>query len=343
MIDKLKTLIEKSNRIVVTAHLGPDADSVCSSLLLAASLKENFPGKQVAVCMEEEIKQLSFVDDYDIIEFGLLEEAFNEHEPDLVIICDANNLARCSRNPDPLRQYIADNQTGVAIIDHHQPTNIEPNQVYINQKSPAVTQDIYEICFEQLKLKKPKNYARNTMIGIYSDTGGFIYENVRYKETFSIVASLIEDGADLEEISTSSSQQSEDSLLVLIELLENLDSFGNGTYSHISDEFTKKWQSGQKSPEVIKEGFDLFMNRILRNVGGRPWGFVVYPDLLARSKAYKVSFRSISGTVDVAELASSLGGGGHIQAAGASVAARSVEEAIAQVKEVIRASNQATS
>lgn len=335
MEENLKLLIEAANAILITSHIGPDADSLCSSLVLEATLKENYNDKKIVVCMEEEYNPLAFLVGYESIQFGILSDNFNKHQPDLLIILDASNLARCSREPESARSYIDEQGAKIAVIDHHEPIEVEPGAVYINQASPAVTQDICEICFDQWKLRKPEAYAQTAMVGLYSDTGGFTYDNPRYKDTFKLAASLIADGASPELAANQLTQYSKDGLAVLNELIKNLNQTKDCTYSYISDEFYSAWQRDGRPADAIHEGFDIFLHNFIRNVEGRFWGFTVYPDPKAKEKTYSVSFRSLQGRVDVSALARQLGGGGHKPAAGAKIKAESVGAALEAVKTVV--------
>lgn len=287
--------------------------------------------------MEEEYGVLGFLDDYDDVKFIPLAEALAKHGPELLIILDGNNLARCSRDPQPALKLINEAKTAIAVIDHHEPTDVEPGALYINHKSPAVTQDVYEICFNQLNLKKPAGYAQTAMVGLYSDTGGFTYDNPRYKDTFRMASELIEDGASTELAASQLTQYSYEGLEVLTELLKNVAQTKDCTYTYISDEFYQRWTADGRLAESIHEGFDIFLHNFMRNIEGRFWGFAIYPDPNAIDKTYSVSFRSLQGKVDVSRFARQLGGGGHKAAAGAKIKASSVDEALQQVESVISA------
>ena len=333
--NKLKELIDTSGRILITSHLGPDADSLCSSLLLGEILKTNFPDKTVVVCMEEEYKPLSFLDKYEQIDFLPLAESLAKYQPQLLIILDGNNVTRCSREPAPALEFISDKKINIAIIDHHEQIDMEQGATYINRKSSAVTQDIYELCFNGFNLKRPEKYAQTAMIGLYSDTGGFTYDTPRYKDAFKMAGELIDDGASAELAANQLAQYSHDGLEVLAELIKNVQQTQECTYSYISDGFYDAWASRNRPLEAIHEGFDIFLHNFLRNIEGRFWGFAIYPDQNAKVKTYSVSFRSLQGRVDVAEFARKLGGGGHKPAAGAKIQTDGVQTALASVKAAV--------
>lgn len=328
MIDKLKELISGSKSILITTHLGADPDAVCSSLLLYKTLKANFPHKTVTVTIEELSYGLDYLDDFSKIKHSPLHKSIDHFKPELLIILDANNLSRCTRYPEKIGETIKD--TKIAVIDHHEQHDKGPCDVYVNQNSPAVTQDIYDICFTQLGLIKPDNYATLTLTGIYSDTGGFIHLTSGYEKTFDIVKKLVADGASVDKIHRQLNNYSVESTQVLARLLENTDSYAGFTYSYVGDSDIENFDY-----DDIKQGVDNYVNNYLRNIENRGSGFVVYQDLNNPKKAYKVSFRSLPDKHDVAEIAGRLGGGGHKPAAGASVEAQTLDEAIDKVKQAI--------
>jgi hypothetical protein len=130
-------------------------------------------------------------------------------------------------------------------------------------------------------------------------------------------------------------QFTDEDMAVFGELSTNLTPSGNFSYSFIRDEFVKQWLADGKSGEQLHGGVDLFVNRFIRNISNRQWGFVVYKNVLQGDNIYSVSFRAVGTVMDVAAIANKLGGGGHKPAAGAKFSAASVEEAIRKVQQAI--------
>ena len=328
MIDNFKQLLETSDSILITTHLGADPDAVCSGLLLAKTLGLNYPSKKVNLVAEEVSYGLDFIDGFNSIKKSPLGSAIAGFKPDLLIILDANNLARCTRNPVAAKDAL--NGANTIIIDHHEPDDKDKSDVYIHQNSPAVTQDIYDICFDQLGMKKPPGYAEVAMTGLYSDTAGFVHLTDDYEKTFKIVMTLIKDGASIEGIHSNLHQYSSSATEVLAELLAKTSPFLKFSYSFITDEY-----AASKPANEIKQGIDIYVNDYVRNIDGRKSGFVVYKDLNSQKGEYKVSFRSLPGLVDVASIAKKLGGGGHKPSAGASFEAADINDALSKVKQAI--------
>lgn len=338
-IKELKELIDRAEKILVTSHISPDPDALSSVLLLGTTLKHNYPVKDVVMALEEEPEGLDFLADYNGIKFGPLLETIKGAKPDLFVMLDAVNYERCSRTGgEQVRQYLADNKVKTAIIDHHEPAGKDGTDVYIHQGSPAAVQDVYEVLFDRMKLKKPTGYGETTMLGIYSDTSAFKYLNDRHKATFKIVSELIDAGVRIEELFYKLNQYTEEQMRAIAALSKNVTHQDDYTYSFVSDEFVTEWKNEGKSAESLHRARELFINNYIRNIEGRLWGFVVCKDSTLDDDSYSVSLRSVRGAKDVSILANILGGGGHKPAAGAKIQAKNLQEALTKVKQAITSS-----
>jgi phosphoesterase RecJ-like protein len=334
--DKFIQLLESAERILVITHVGPDPDAFTSLLLMGTTLKKNYPDKQIMMTSEEQTGDLSSLTGYQDIKLQRLEEAIDQYAPQLIIMVDSMNFKRCTRkDADVISKKVKDQGIKLVIIDHHERTDVEDNAVYINNDGPAAVQEVYETLFRDMGLQKPEGYAQTTMLGLYSDSGGFINHNPRFDDTMDLAKELTAAGANLELINNLLSRHSFDEMSAIGELASNLGFNDDYNFSFISDEFTKRWEDDGKDFEELKLGVSAFVNHYIRNIGERRWGFVVYKDLAAGDNIYGVSLRSISGTKNVAEIANRLGGGGHIPAAGAKIQVNSVKDALEQVKKVI--------
>lgn len=333
----LKELIESGDRILVTSHISPDPDAVSSILLLGTTLKQNFPGKQIVMALEESpTRDLSFLNEYKSLKFENLLQLLNSFKPDLLVMVDVANLSRISRTEgESIKKWLQDNQSKIAIIDHHEPIGKDNSNIYINERLPATAQQIFKLCFKELGLQRPKDYAETTLLGIITDTNRFKYQNPKHAETFRVVDELLDDGASIEKIENISERYNSEQISVLIELLKNLTAEVNYNYSFLGDEFMANWQKSSNSFDSIKGGSDLFINQFLRNYADNYWGFAIYNEYLSGENVYSARFRAIDGSQDVSLLAAKLGGGGHKGAAGAKFTAASVEEALEKVKEAI--------
>lgn len=329
--------IQNAQRILITSHVSPDPDAVCSALLLGNTLKANFKDKIISISLEEKPDSLDYLEGYSQIQFSELGQLIKENHPGLLIVVDAPNLQRCTRlDIDLVKKQLEELGTRIVLIDHHQPETGDKLDLTINKGRPAATQEVYELCFDELKFSKPSGYAETTLLGIYSDTGGFIYKANRPRQMFELVSELVESGVSLESIKNRLESYTPDHLKVIAELANNVSGTKDYTYSYISDEFYEKWQKNNKLANVLHTGCKKFVDSYIRNIDGRQWGFIVFRNSLLEANMYSVSFRSTNGVVDVSQIAKKMSGGGHKPAAAGRVAAGSAKEAITQVQSIIK-------
>jgi phosphoesterase RecJ-like protein len=333
-IQTLKNLLEKSKNILITSHVSPDPDSVCSMLLLGLTMEKNYPDKILNLTAEEAADNLSFLTGYSKIKIQPLTAALDGQ--DLIIIVDAMNFERCTRNnSQAISQNVKEKNIPLAIIDHHQPIGVEQNTVYINNDNSSATQEIYELLFRELKLQKPDGYAEIAISGIYSDTAGFTYLKDNYKDTLTIAGELIGAGANLEVIKSKLQQYRLDDITPIKEVLSNIRIEDEYTFSFLGDDFVDEWLKSGKTSTPLNIAKTYFMDNFSRNINGREWGFALYKEPMLGDGFYSISFRAINGTKDVSVLAGKLNGGGHKAAAGARVQAKNIDEAILKIQNII--------
>lgn len=331
MIDEFKKLIDQSDKILVTSHISPDPDAFCSTLLLGNTLKLNYPAKKVATSLEELPVGLGFLDGASEVENESLLQKTQTMEPDLLVMLDGNNYDRFSRkNGSELRSLVKEEGIKTVIIDHHELTGKDEVNVFINRHSPATTQDVYQILFNDLKFRKPNGYAQTAMLGFYADTGG-----LTYIKDFDFANQLLADGANIEAARNKLHQYTEADMKAIGALASNTTHGNDYSYSFLTDDFIEQWLASGKSQADLQASTNAFVNEFIRNIEGRSWGFIVYRNSLEGDNVYSISFRALGDTKDVSEIAAKLNGGGHKPAAGAKVQAASVQGAIEAVQQAI--------
>lgn len=336
MEDKLKQLIDQSERILITSHVSPDPDAVASVLLLGLTLEVNFSGKDFKMTLEEKPDSLDFLPIYGRLEFGAQAEIINNFKPDLVIMVDVGNIDRITRGgASSIQGYFASSGAKLVIIDHHVPDGHDNADLYIGSAQPAAASEIYNILFHQLGLKQPDAAAELTLTGIYADTGGFLYINKTNKDVFKLVDELIEAGVSVEETKYKLSRLTQDQMEVISELAGNVSNTSGYTYSFISDDFIIGWINDGKDFGALQRANKTFIDNYLRVVDGRLMGFVFYKNPLETDNTYSVSFRSVRYAQDVENIAKKLNGGGHKSAAGGKVMASSTREALEKIKQAL--------
>lgn len=336
-VAKFKELIDASSKILITSHISPDPDAISSVLALGRTLELNYPDKSVRMALEERpAKDISFLEGYNSIHFGPLMGEFEAFKPDLVVIVDAMSYRRVSRQGfEKLTELAKSNESKLAIIDHHTKEGLESNDLYINDRLAATALQLYLLLFKEMNLKKPANIADTLLLGIVTDTGRHRYDDPHHRVTFGVVSDLIDAGASIEQLENRLDRYTSDEMRALSDLAGHMTDSGKGySYTFIGDDLADK----QYNAPSFKMACEVFTSQFMRNFEQNKWGFIVYPEIIDGQKTYSVSFRAVSGEKDVSKIAGQLGGGGHVQAAGAkNIKASTVDEAVRTVEAAIEA------
>lgn len=338
-VKELEQLFKNAQKILVTSHISPDPDAISSVLLAGTTLQANFPEKDIQMVLEEKpTRDLSFLTGYTDIKFQSTADAVKQIRPELMLVVDAMNYERISRaDAEEIRLVVKDLGTKVAVIDHHEAIDVEPSALYFNKKNPATAQELYEVLFDEMGLRKPEGYAQTALLGIITDTARHKYDNPRHRQTFKLVSDLIDAGASIEKLENKIDRYDKNQLQAFSEMAKNIKDSGEGfTYTYMDESIFSDRTDQPSKAESMKSAAEIFTSQFARNFENNNWGFVVYPELASGPDVYAVSFRSISGGVNVADLAHKLGGGGHKQAAAAKIKATSIDEAVERVREVIK-------
>ncbi len=313
--EEFNRYIQEAEKIVILGHLGPDLDAGCSCLVVSQYLNKYFPQKHVEVLLTSggaEPLDWQFLNFFEQIKWTE-EVAESINEFDVAIFMDANGVHRFSRRPESI-----DMQRLKSIcIDHHpgEADNFDLN--LSDLAAPSATQIAYEIFFREQLTEMSTELAQVVMIGIMADTGTFKFIKPDQTKTFTIVGELVERfGLDIQGLELNLSQISSQGLKVFTHLLQNQQNIelaeGKGfSASYIDPEFTKEFTSGE-----IAEGYEAYKFKILRQVKGYRWGFVIKR---ISDTECRLSFRSTPGSVNVRLIAEHYDGGGHNLAAGGTV------------------------
>src|SRR5207253_6197761 len=194
-------------------------------------------------------------------------------------------------------------------IDHHPSNPGYGDLVYIDPKSPATGQILFELIKSE-KLPIDQDIAENLFVAISTDTGSFQYPNTTAR-TFEIAGELVHVGLNVGEISRKTYENYPRRRLELLrELLRTMRFDADGRVASFALDFKTAAELG-----VIPEDNEGLIDH-LRAVRGVI--AAVFFEELADGKV-RVSMRSKSDAVDVSAICQKFGGGGHKLAAGARV------------------------
>lgn len=283
-------LIEKANKIVLSSHVNPDGDNVGSTLGLYHALKGT--NKDIKILLDDDLPDnLGMMEGLDLYQKPQDGEII---ECDLLVILDVD-VDRIGRVKDVVKAPILN-------LDHHISNTKVSDYCYVDAKAAATAQIVYSL-IKEMNWQFNLEAATCIYTGLCSDTGFFCYSNTT-PYTLKAAAELLEIGVKPDKISEVFYQRSFASVKAAGRAIDTIELYHDGKIAlMIIDKALK--ESADNT-----EGFVNFA----RNIRGVDVAVMIkYAD----DEVTRVSMRSKS--VNVSEIAQSIGGGGHIRAAGATV------------------------
>jgi phosphoesterase RecJ-like protein len=304
---ELRRRVDACERIWVTVHETPDGDSIGAALALYGVLRGL--GKQVAA-----IRQPPFPPLYERLAYAAamvnVDRLDTLFRPQMLITCDLGSFHRIGKVLDAIAA-----DTDVVNIDHH-PGNDGPERPcrllnFVEPSLASTTMLVYLLLRDAYPGRIGPEEARCLYLGLVTDTGCFRHSNTD-AAALQVAADLAALGADSRTLAEEFMfQRRPEALRLLAAVLGTLEMDAGGRFATL-----------------------VLTQDMLRATGGQldeTEGFVNYATSLhgvhaaalfreAEPTTTRVSLRS-TGRMDVARLAAEFGGGGHRNAAGATVAA----------------------
>ena len=311
--DKIKNIIDQNDTFAIIPHKNPDGDAIGSSLALAYALKKL--GKKSKILVSGDFpKNLNdiWTDDYTHIKLK---------EPYAAIVLDCASFDRFDEN----EKEIFINAKDTALIDHHVTNEGFADANYIDAKSAATGEIMYDFLYNELKVEFDLQLAKYIYCALVCDTGSFKYSNTTSK-TLLVASKLLEYGIDPSYFSQKIlDQRSKKQIIAMKECINNLSFYFDGKVcvSYITYDFVEK-----NGLDFDDTDFFVSFPRDIENVE-----VGIYLKVRSENEI-KVSLRSNS-YVDVSRVANEFGGGGHIRAAGCSILDKSVDDAIKIILEKV--------
>ena len=305
----LKELIYESSNVFIIGHKNPDMDCFGSSIGLSSVVKQL--GKPCNIILGNETAAIDYFltklkndSRYDNL-FVSVEEAHDQiNEKTLLIIVDVHNTG-----------YILDNEIiekaqRKIIIDHHRrsPDIVEGAilnyiEVYASSTSEMVTELI------QYMVQKPNLTmleAEGLLAGIFMDTKGFSFKaGVRTFDAASFLRGL---GADTIEVKKMFMDNLDD-FLIIADTIRSAEVKNGLAIAVAPKDLKKSFMAARAADELL-------------NISGINVCFV----LIKINDDVVISGRSI-GDTNVQVILEDLGGGGHMNMAGAQLKNTSIDEA----------------
>lgn len=281
------TKLLAANKILVTSHIQPDGDAIGSTLATMLMLRSL--GKTAQIFIDDSVRNtLHALPRFEEIRRPKDAETF---DADLLLILDTSldrigNVGKMTNAP-------------ILNVDHHVTNSGEGCELYVEPDAAATCEIVFKLARELGATITP-DIATCLYTGLATDTGFFQFSNTR-AETLATAAELIACGVSPNFVSEQLEKKSLAEVIGLRDALNTLKLYyDNKVAGMILDNATaKKFDS--------TEGF-IDEIRVIDTVD------VAFLITEKAPNFCRVSMRSKG--VDVSKVAASLGGGGHIRAAG---------------------------
>ena len=302
-MDRIINQLLSSNHVLLASHTNPDGDAVGSTISMGLLLGAT--EKKITLYNESSIPAV-----YRFLpRVEMIENSINTVDDfDTAIILDCTSLQRIGTAASMV------NDIPVIInIDHHISNSCFGNFQLIDTSASSTAEIIYRL-IKEMGVAIDKAIATSIYTGILTDTGSFRFSNTN-QAAFAICREMVERGVDPSDVARHVYGRYSLGRIKLLNLaLDSIEIFHNGKLSimTITQEMLNK--TGTRAEDI--DGLINYARRIEdvkiaalihEKQNGR--------HNLKDSGRYHVSLRS-DGSVDVAAMAASFGGGGHISAAG---------------------------
>jgi phosphoesterase RecJ-like protein len=294
--DGFEPFLEQDGEFLITAHVDPDGDAVGSCLGLHLALRHL--GKESRVILDSPLPDslLFLPESKDILRPEQVTKRFSR-----AFVLDSSSL-------DRVGQVAATNlapDARIAVIDHHWGNEGFGSPRLVNTEASATAELVYDL-IESWRVPLSPEIATCLYTGILSDTGGFRYANTSAR-TLRVSARLVEHGARAAAVAEAIyATKTAPSLRILGLALASLETRSDGRIGAMTISRAMFDQAGAKPEDA--DGIVQYAKAL----AGARVGVLIQE---ATPGEIRASLRS-DGTVDVNEVASRFGGGGHRNAAG---------------------------
>ena len=314
-LDGVIEAIRAAKRIALVCHISPDGDTVGSALALRLGLLEM--DKQVSLFCQDKIP--------DVLRFLPGAEGFRMPEA----VEDTYDLLLCVDVSDEKRMgccsVLLAKADKTAQVDHHGTNTNYCQENAVDGGAPANCLIIYEL-LQRLGCTITADVALCLAVGLSTDTGHLVY-NSTTPEAYRVMGELVEAGAPIAEAYRRLYRERPPRQVALLaKALESLTFHDEGRITSI-----RLTQKDFADCGALPEDAEIIVNYGLDVLGVRMCVF-------AREQSdgsVKLSLRAVA-PYKVSNVAQHFGGGGHAQAAGATVQfplQEAIEHVVARMKE----------
>lgn len=315
MFQRVKELVDRGQRFLIATHTDPDGDALGSAFSLCFALKEL--RKEAWVYLRDSVPyQYEFLPQPRTLLLGPKEITINAF--DAFFILDCGDFRRIG---DELQRFR--NNAFIVNMDHHD-TNEAFGQINILDERASSTAEILYRVLKALNVPFTNEMAVNLYTAVFTDTGSLRYPNTNAL-AFTICQEMVNYGVVPSAVASAIYENHPRARFDLLCLaLSTLRTYGDGRIAimYVTREMFDKSRTSKEHTEGFVEE--------LKQMRGVEVSLFVREIDHAR---FKASMRG-RGTVDLAAVARSFGGGGHKNAAGCTIEAP-LEQAIRTLIEAI--------
>ena len=295
---QLGNRFENIESVVLLGHIHPDGDCIGSGLGLYNYIKENYKNLTVDIYLEEMPQKFSYLNHFNQISH----DTACDKKYDLCICLDSGDRGRLG----DFVKYL-DEAADSLCIDHHITNTRYANENIVMEHSSSTCEVLFDLMEED---KISKATAECLYTGLIHDTGVFKYSNTS-QNTLQVASKLVDKGIDFTSIIDDSFYKKtyiQNQILgrALLECVKFLK--GKCIFSVIR-------KKDMEFYGATTHDFDGVVEQ-LRCTEGIECAVFMYE---IGGQEYKVSLRS-NKYIDVSKVAEYFGGGGHIRAAGCTMA-----------------------
>ena len=294
--------LKNSHRVLVVSHKYPDGDAIGSLVALGQALE--LSGKITTLYDESAIPAV-----YRFIPtVKQIVRHIKRLNYDMVFVLDCSDWQRIGKRADMIKQVPV-----IINIDHHITNTFFGHHQLIDSSACATAEIVYYL-IQHMGVTVDKTIATAIYTGILTDTGSFRFPNTN-SAAFEICQKLMETGVNPYNIAQHVyGSYSLGRIQLLNHALNSIEISDNGRLSVMT--LTREmFDETNTHPEDV-DGMINYARRIEEvKVAALIQEHV---NDTKNSGRFHVSLRS-DGTVDVADIASAFGGGGHSNAAGFSI------------------------
>jgi phosphoesterase RecJ-like protein len=298
MFMKIKNIIDRGEKFLITTHVDPDGDAIGSSFSLYWVLDSLH--KKPCIYLRDHVPYM-----YEFLPRPpeLSHDELPDGNYDAIFALDCGNLFRVGKGYERLKEM-----GPLVNIDHHTTNETFGVVNVINQDSSSTAEILYKL-YRSLKTPLTFNVAVNLYTAIFTDTGSFRYANTN-SEAFLICEEMMKYGVSPSYVAEMVHENHpKERFFLLGEVLSSLETYKDETVAlaQVTKAMFRKTGTSKEHTEGfvenIKEIRGINVAILIREINGHQ---------------YKVSMRS-KGNTDVARVCNLFGGGGHRNAAGCTI------------------------